>query len=153
MWSPERKVPRFKCFSCEHSFCCSNDLYKHDRTFTDHCPQPKPSLNCKEAKDLFLDKDLSPCQRKARLRELFKGRLTSVELVELALPQIAKIIQTSQFIYEKCKKKSGEIRKAAVKNEFIELCEHIFRTFPSLPKEIALSSSPCVTLLASSVRD
>ena len=46
--------------------------------------------------------------------------------MELALPQIAKIIQTSQFIYEKCKTKSGEIRKAVVKNEFIELCEHIF---------------------------
>ena len=153
MWSPERKVPRFKCLSCEHSFSCSNNLYKHYRTFTDHRPQPKPSLNCKEATDLFLDKDLSPCQRKARLRELFKGRLTSEELVELALPRIAKIIQTSQFVYEKCKKKSGEIRKAAVKNEFIELCEHIFRTFPSLPKEIALSSSPCLTSLVSSVRD
>ena len=46
--------------------------------------------------------------------------------MELALTQIAKIIQTSQFIYEKCKTKSGEIRKAVVKNEFIELCEHIF---------------------------
>ena len=73
--------------------------------------------------------------------------------MELALPQIAKIIQTSQFIYKKCKKKSGEMRKAPVKNEFIELCEHIFRTFPSLPKEIALSSSPCLTSLVSSVRD
>ena len=61
--------------------------------------------------------------------------------MELALRQIAKNIQTSQFIYEKCKIKSGEIRKAAVKNEFIELCKHIFRTFPSLPKEIVLSSS------------
>ena len=136
MWSPVRKVPRFKCLSCEHSFSCSNNLHKHYRTFTGHRPQPKLSLNCKEATDLFLDKDLNPCQRKARLRELFKRRLTSEELVELALPQIAKIIQTSQFIYQKCKKKSEEIRKAAVKNEFIELCEHIFRTFPSLPKEI-----------------
>ena len=48
MWSPERKVPRLKCLSCEHSFSCSNNLYKHYRTFTDHRPQPKPSLNCKE---------------------------------------------------------------------------------------------------------
>ena len=139
MWSPERKVPRFKFLSCEHSFSCGNNLYKHYRTFTDHRPQPKPSLNCKEATCLFLDKDLSPCLRKARLRELFKGRLASEELAELeelALQQIAKIIKTSQFIYQKCKKKSEEIRKAAVKNEFIELCEHIFRTFPSLPKEI-----------------
>ena len=153
MWSPERKVPRFKCLSCEHSYSCSNNLYKHYRTFTDHRPQPKPSLNCKEATDLFLDEDLSPCQRKARLRELFKGRLTSEELVELALPQIAKIARASQFIYEKCKKKSGEIRKEAVKNEFIELCEDIFRTFPSLPKELALSSHPCLTSLVSSIRD
>ena len=38
---------------------------------------PKPSLNCKEATDLFLDKALNPCQMKARLRELFNGRLTS----------------------------------------------------------------------------
>ena len=128
-------------------------MYKHYRTFTDHTPQTKPSLNCKEATDLFLDKDLSPCQRKARLWELFKGRLTSEELMELALPQIAKMIQTSQFIYEKCKKNSGEIRKAPVKNKFIELSEHIFRTFPSLPKEIALSSSLCLTSLVSSVRD
>lgn len=90
-------------------------------------PNQKPLLNCKEATDIFLDKDWGPCQRKARLRELFKGKLTSDELAELTLPQIAKIIQTSQFIYEKCKKKSRETRKAAVKNEFIELCEHIFR--------------------------
>ena len=98
-------MPRFKCLSCEHSFSCSNNLYKHYRTFTDHRPQPKPSLNCKEATDLFLDKALSPCQRKARLREVFKGRLTNEEL---ALPRIAKIIQTSQFVYEKCKIKSGK---------------------------------------------
>ena len=45
--------------------------------------------------------------------------------MELTLPQIAKIIQTSQFIYEKCKKKSRETRKAGVKNDFIELCKHI----------------------------
>ena len=89
-------------------------------------PNQKPLLNCKEATDLFLDKDWGSCQRKARLRELFKGKLTSDELVELTLPQIAKIIQTSQFIYEKCKKKSRETRKVGVKNEFIELCEHIF---------------------------
>ena len=48
--------------------------------------------------------------------------------MELTLPQYAKIIQTShEFIYEKCKKKSGETRKAAEKNKFIELCVHIFR--------------------------
>ena len=154
MWSPERKVLRFKCLLRDrHSFSCSNNLCKYYRTFTDHRPQPKPSLNCKEATNLFLDKDLGFCQRKARLRELFQGTLTSEELVELALPQIVKIIQTSQFIYEKCMTKSGEIRKAAAKNEFIKLCEHIFRTFPSLPKEIAQSSSPCLKSLVSSVRD
>ena len=119
MWSPERKVPRFKCLLCEHSFSCSINLYKYYRTFTDHRPHPKPSLNCKEATDLFLYKHLGFWKLKARPRELFQGRLTSEELVELALPQIAKIIQTSQFIYEKCKTKSGEIRKAAAKNEFI----------------------------------
>ena len=27
MWSSERKVPRFKCLLCEHSFSCSNNLY------------------------------------------------------------------------------------------------------------------------------
>ena len=101
-------------------------------------PNQKPLLNCKEATDLFLDKDWSPCQWKARLRELLKGKLTSDELVELTLAQKrvstnsaqnAKVIQISQFIYEKCKKKSGETRKAAVKNEFIELCVHIFRAW------------------------
>lgn len=71
-------------------------------------PNQKPLLNCKEATDLFLDKDWGSCQRKARLRELFKGKLISDELVELTLPQIAKIIQTSQFIYEKYKKKNQE---------------------------------------------
>ena len=46
-------------------------------------PNQKPSLNCKEATDLFLDKDLSPCQRKARLQELLKGKLISDEPVYL----------------------------------------------------------------------
>ena len=41
MWSPERKVPRFKCLSCEHAFSCINNLYKLYRTFTDHRSQPK----------------------------------------------------------------------------------------------------------------
>ena len=58
MWCPERKVSRLKCLSCEHSFFWSNNLYKHYRTFTDHLPEAKPSLNCREATDLFLDKDL-----------------------------------------------------------------------------------------------
>ena len=40
-----------------------------------------------------------------------------------------------------------------MKNEFIELCEHIFRTFPSLPKEISQYSSPSLKSLVSSVRD
>ena len=44
---------------------------------TELSPITKTFAKLHGATDLFLDKDLSPCQRKARLRELFKGRLTS----------------------------------------------------------------------------
>ena len=79
--------------------------------------------------------------------------------MELTVPQIAKIIETSQFIYEKCKKKSRETRKAAVENEFIELCEHIFRARQTIspifgrPKSEkvpvrAVNSLTCKTILS-----
>lgn len=148
MSSPERKLARLKCHSCEHTFACSGNLFKHYRKFSEHRPEIKPLISCKEAADLFLDKDLSTYHRKARLRELFKERLTDDELVEFALPQLAKIVQTSQFMYEKCRiQKSGEIRKEAVKTNFTELCENIFRTFPSLPRELSASPNPCMATL------
>ena len=78
----------------------------------------KPFISCKEAADEFLDRNLSPYHRKAILREFFNGRLSKEELLELALPQVARMVQTSRFMYENCKIKSGEIRKEAVKNEF-----------------------------------
>ena len=151
MSSPERKVARLKCLSCENAFACRQNLYRHYRTYTDHRPEAKPFISCKEAVDVFLDKDLSPYRRKARLREFFNGRLSNEELVEIALPQIAKTVQTSQFMYEKCRNKSGEIRREALKNEFIELCENIFRTFPSLPRELAVSPCPRTRSLLQSI--
>ena len=127
-------------------------MYKHYKTFTDHRPEGKPFVSCKEATDEFLNKNLSPYHRKARLREFFNGRLSNEELLELALPQVARMVQTSQFIYEKCKNKSGEIRKEAVKNEFLALCENLFRTFSLTPKELAVSCNSTMTSLLQLVR-
>ena len=62
------------------------------------------------------------------------------------------MVQTSRFMYEKCKIKSGEIRKEAVKNEFLALCENLFRTFPSLPKELAVSCNSTMTSLLQWIR-
>ena len=61
--------------------------------------------------------------------------------LELLLQQVARMAQTTRFIKEKSyKNKSDEIRKAEVKNEFVVLCKNLFRTFPSLPGELA---EPC----------
>ena len=61
--------------------------------------------------------------------------------LELLLQQVARMVQTTRFIKEKSyKNKSDEIRKAEVKNEFVVLCKNLFRTFPSLPGELA---EPC----------
>ena len=79
---------------------------------------------------------MSPCQRKAGLREFFNGRLSNKEFVKIVLPQIAKIVQTSQLMYEKCRNKSGEIRREAVKNGFIELCGNILGLFPHFQENL-----------------
>ena len=86
-----------------------------------------------------MDKILSPTTGKSDLL-IFNGRLTNEELLELLLQQVARMAQTRRFIKEKSKNKSGEIRKAEVKNEFVVLCKNLFRTFPSLPGELA---EPC----------
>ena len=107
MASPERKIAKLTCLSCKHTFSSSGNLYKHYKTFSDHRPEGKPFISCKEAADEFLDRNLSPYHRKARLREFFNGRLSKEELLELALPQVARMVRTSRFMYEKCKIKSG----------------------------------------------
>ena len=127
-------------------------MYKHYKTFSDNRPEGKPFISCKEAADEFLDRNLSPYHRKARLTEFLNGRLSKEEFLELALPQVARIVQTSRFMYEKCKTKSDEIRKEAVKNEFLALCENLFRTFPSLPKELAVSCNSTMTSLLQWIR-
>ena len=119
------------------SFSCSNNLYKHYRTFTDHRSQQKTVAKLQGGHRFISRQGLKPLANGNSEFENFSKESSLV---------------MSQFIYEKCKKRAGETRKAAVKNEFIELCDHIFRTFPSLPKEIALSSSPCLRS-HSSVRD
>ena len=86
-----------------NAFCVNiNSLAatKYYRTFTDHRSNQKPSLNCKEATDLFLDKNLSPCQQKARLRELLKGKLTTDEPVSLRKVQ-EKISRNQESSCEK----------------------------------------------------
>ena len=97
MQSPERKIAKLTCLSCKHTFSSSGNLYKHYKTFSDHRPEGKPFISCKEAADEFLDRNLSPYHRKARLREFFNGRLSKEELLELALPQVARMVQTSRF--------------------------------------------------------
>lgn len=152
MASPERKIAKLTCLSCKHTFSSSGNLYKHYKTFSDHRPEGKPFISCKEAADEFLDRNLSPYHRKARLREFFNGRLSKEELLELALPQVARMVRTSRFMYEKCKIKSGEIRKEAVKHEFLAVCENLFRTFPSPPKELAVSCNSTMTSLLQWIR-
>ena len=99
-----------KCLSCEHAFSCSNNLYKLYRTFTDHRPQPKTVAKLQGGHRFISRQRLRLLSTESQTSVTFQRKLTSDELVELTLPQIAKIIQTSQFIYEKCKKKSRETR-------------------------------------------
>ena len=125
------------------------DSYPWPATLTlDPYPYPWPLPLTLDPR--FSNADLTPGFGNSRLWELFKGRLTSEKLMQLAIPHIAKILQTSRFIYKECKKKAG---KQLWKNEFTELCERIFRIFPSLPKKIVLSLSPCLTSLISLVGD
>lgn len=142
MESPERKIAKLTCLSCKHTFSSSGNLYKHYKTFSDHRPEGKLFISCKEAADEFLDRNLSPYHRKARLREFFNGRLSKEELLELALPQVARMVQTSRFMYENCKIKSGEIRKEAVKNEFLHCARIYSELFPHSQKNL-----PCLAIL------
>ena len=109
MWSPQRKVPRFKCLSCEHSFFCSSNLYKHYRTFTDYRPQPKPSLNCKDATDLSLDEDLSPLTGKPD----FENSLEEGSLVKNSWNSPFRRSQkTNSFKAESCRRSLPSLNKS-----------------------------------------
>ena len=60
--------------------------------------------------------------------EFFGGRLIKEDLLRLglALPQVARKVQTSCFRKE---------QEGAVKIVFLVLCENLFKTFPSLPNK------------------
>lgn len=146
MFSPERKVAKMTCPSCEHRFSSKGNLSRHFVYFPEHRLVVEPFLSCKEAVANFLDGDLSSYHRKARLRELFT-KLSNEELAELALPRLAKLLSLSGFLYEKCRKKSGEIKRESVKEEFCSLLENVCRTFPSIPRELPVKISPSVTKL------
>ena len=38
----ERKIVKLTCVSCKHTFSSSENLHKHYKTFTDHCPKGHP---------------------------------------------------------------------------------------------------------------
>lgn len=137
MFSPVRKVSKLTCRTCEHSFSSKGNLSRHFSVFPDHRPEPERIISSREAVGIFLD-NLSPYHRQARVRELFY-QLTDEELVELALPRLARLIPTSRFVFEKCKKRSGEIVAKAVKDELQYLCDSLYWTFPSIPRESIVS--------------
>ena len=141
-------MAKVTCQSCQNSFATTGNLSRHYSFHPDH--RPEPVVNSKEAVSVFLAQTLSPYHRRARIRELFTSQLTDHELVEFALPRIAKVISTSCFVYEKCKKKSGEIGREAAKDEFNELRESLHWTFPSLFCDIAISGHPSALRLLNS---
>ena len=145
MFSPERKVAKLTCEACHYSFSSKGNLSRHYIIYPDHRPEDERVVNSKEAVSVFLDRNLSPYHRRARVRELIND-LSDDELVE-ALPRITKIISTTRFVYEKCKQKSGEICEKAVKNELNNLCENLFWTFPSIPRDLSVSGNFSAVLL------
>ena len=74
MWSPVRKVPRFKWLSCEHAFSCSNNLYKHYRTFTDHRPQPKTVAKLKRGHRFISRQGLRPLSTESQTSGTFQRK-------------------------------------------------------------------------------
>lgn len=80
-----------------------------------------PLISCKDAANLFLKEDLSLYQRKARLLELFTGRLSNELLVGLALTKFVKTIQTSSPFSEKSLQRTVG-RKRPSKSVLNKLC-------------------------------
>ena len=119
MFSPESKVAKMTCPSCEHGFSSKGNLSQHFVYFPEHRLVAEPFLSFKEAVANFLDGDMSSYHRKARLRELFT-KLSNEEMVELALPRLAKFLTLSGFLYEK---KSSEIKKQSVKGSSVLYCK------------------------------
>ncbi len=138
MLSPQRKLPKLTCQTCEHSFSSQGNVSRHYTIYPDHRPESEP--NSKDAVAIFLNSGLSSYHRKARIRELF-NQLTDEEIVEIALPRVARKASTSRFVYEKCKNKSGEISEKAVKEELKKLCVNLHWTFPSIPPNLVSENS------------
>ena len=128
MWSSERKVPRFKCLSCEHAFSCSNNLYKHYRTFTDHRLQPKIIAKLQGGHRFISRQGLKPLSMESQTSGTFQNESSPVMNSWNSLfRRTQKLFKKASSFTKSARKKSGETKKAAVKNEFIELCVHIFR--------------------------
>ena len=145
MESPERKIAKLTCLSCKHTFSSSGNLYKHYKTFSDHRPEGKPFISCKKAADEYLDRNLSPYHRKARLKEFFNGRLSKEELLELALPQVTSMVQTSPLI-DSCTKSARSNRvksgKRQSKMNFLHCARIYSQLFPHSQKNL-----PCLAIL------
>lgn len=129
MFSPERKFAKMTCPSCEHRFSSKGNLRQHFVYFPKHRLVVEPFLSYKEAVANFLDGDMSLYHRKARLCGLFT-KLSNEEMVELALPCLAKFLSLSGFLYEKCRKKSSEIKKESVKGSSVLYCKMYVELLP-----------------------
>ena len=91
MGYPERKIVKLICVSYKHTFSSCKKLCKHHKPFTDHYSKElDPFISCKEAADEFCTKTSAPNTGKPDLKSFFSGRLTKEELLEFALPQVAK---------------------------------------------------------------
>ena len=152
MWSPERKVPRFKWLSSEHAFSCSNILYKHYRTFTDHRPQPKTVAKLKRGHRFISRQGLRPLSTESQTSGTFQRKAHQWWTRGTHSSADRKNYSNKPVNLLKVQEKIRRNQESSCEKRIIELCEHIFRAFPSLPREIALSSSPCLTS-HSSVRD
>ena len=87
----ERKIVKLICVSCRHTFSSCKYLYKHYKPFTDHYSKKlDPFISCKEAADEFCTKTSAPNTGNPDLESFFSGRLSKEELLEFALPQVAR---------------------------------------------------------------
>ena len=126
MLSPERKVAKMTCPSREHGFSSKGNLSQHFVYFPEHRLVAEPFLSFKEAVANFLDGDMSSYHRKARLCELFT-KLSNEEMVELALPRLAKLLTLSGFLYEK---KVWRDQETKCQREFCSLLQMYVELFP-----------------------
>lgn len=118
----------FYCLECSKEFETASGLRKHLTNYPGHKQEAssKPFPAPAAARDFV---NVAPHHRTARLKELLK-LLTPEECLSLLLPQVAKFVPTSSFLFKKCWSAGKTLSEGKLGSELEVLMKTLAENYP-----------------------